>query len=150
MGGGNKLATALFDAVQAGIVVVCADTKRIIDINPVACVMIGVRREEVRGKECHEYLCVSSCDGCPKITTSLEDGIEDVENREIVLYRKDGSKTYALLTVVSRIVDDKRLFINSLIDITAQKEIEEQSNYYWDEAGRLLEDNIVKLKNGGA
>lgn len=139
----NELAATLFDAVQAGIVVVCADTKRIIDINPAACVMIGVRREKIRGKECCEYLCAL----CPQ---DLEDGLEDVENREIVLHRKDGSKIYALLTVVSRIVDDKRLFINSLIDITKQKEIEEQANCYWDEAGKLLEDNIVKLKNGGA
>ncbi len=143
----NELAATLFDAVQAGIIVVCADTKRIIDINPAACVMIGVSREKICGKECCEYLCAFSCDGCPQ---DIEDGLEDVENREIVLHRKDGSKIHALLTVVSRIVDDKRLFINSLIDITKQKEIEEQANCYWDKASRLLEDNIIKLKNGGA
>lgn len=149
---GDNLARALFKAVQAGIVVVDADTKRVIDINPAACVMIGARREDVIGKPCNEYLCAENCDGCPVMTANLAEGIEDVENKEIMLHRKDGSKVFALLTINSVILrergEEKRLFINSLIDITRQKEAEERINGYWAEAEKMLAANVLKLKNG--
>jgi len=144
----NKLATALFKAVQAGIVVVDADTKTIIDINPAASFMIGVSRELVIGKPCKEYLCAEDCDGCPVMTANLAEGVEDVDNKEIVLHRGDGSKVYALLTINSAILDNRRLFINSLIDITKQKEAEMQLKSHWDHAEKLLSDNVVRLKNG--
>lgn len=150
-GGGCKgLAAALFKAVHAGIVVVCADTKKIIAVNPAACVMLGAQVEDVVGKECGEYLCTEDCDDCPVMTASIEDGVEDVDNKEIVIYRKDGSKVYALLTISSIVLDDKRMFINSLTDITRLKEAEKKLEDSWTMAGKLLEDNIVKLKNGGA
>lgn len=144
----NKLATALFKAVQAGIIVVDADTKTIMDVNPAALFMIGVRREEVIGKCCKEYLCAENCDGCPIMTANLFDGVEEVENKEIVLHRRDGSKVYALLTINSAILDDRRLFINSLIDITKQKKAEMHLRSHWDYAEKLLSDNVVRLKNG--
>jgi len=144
----NKLATALFKAVQAGIVVVDADTKTIIDINPAACIMIGFQREEVIGKECKDYLCAEDCDGCPVMTANLAEGVEDIENKEITLHRRDGSKVYALLTINSAIIDDKRLFINSIIDITGQREAEAELKSYWDHAQKLLSENVVRLKNG--
>ncbi len=144
------LASALFKAVHAGIVVVCADTKKITAINPAACIMIGVHAEDVVGKECGEFLCIEDCGGCPVMTASIEDGVEDVDNKEIVIYRKDGSKVYALLTISSIVLDDKRMFINSLTDITRLKEAEKKLENSWTMAGKLLEDNIVKLKNGGA
>jgi PAS domain S-box-containing protein len=144
----NELATILFKSVQAGIVVVDADTKTIIDINPAASFMIGVSREVVVGKPCKEYLCAEDCDGCPVMTANLAEGIEDVDNKEIVLHRRDGSKVYALLTINSAILDDRRLFINSLIDITKQKEAEMQLKSHWDHAEKLLSDNVVRLKNG--
>jgi PAS domain S-box-containing protein len=151
---GNNLARALFKSVQAGIVVVDADTKTVIDINPAACIMIGAARENVIGKPCNEFLCAENCDGCPIMTANLADGIEDVENKEIVLHRRDGSRVFALLTINSVILrergEEKRVFINSLIDITRQKEAEERINGYWAEAERLLADNVIKLKNGVA
>jgi hypothetical protein len=42
------------------------------------------------------------------------------------------------------------MFINSLTDITRLKEAEKKLENSWTMAGKLLEDNIVKLKNGGA
>jgi len=146
--GCNGLAAALFKAVHAGIVVVCADTKKITSINPAACIMIGVRSEEVIGKECGEYLCTENCDGCPVMTASLEDGIEDVDNKEIVIYRKDGSKVYALLTISSIVLDDKRMFINSLTDITRLKEAEKKLEESWGQAEKMLSENVIHLKNG--
>jgi len=144
----NELAAALFKAVQAGIVVVDAVTKRIIDINPAASFMLGVSREDVVGKPCKECLCAESCDGCPVMTANLAEGVEDVENKEIILHRRDGSKVYALLTINSIILDNKRLFISSLIDITKQKEAESQLKEHWNHAEKLLSDNVVRLKNG--
>jgi PAS domain S-box-containing protein len=144
----NKLAIALFKAVRAGIVVVDADTKTIVDINPAALFMIGVSSEDIIGKPCKQYLCAENCDGCPVMTANLVEGVEDIDNKEIILHRKDGSKVYALLTINSAIIYDKSLFINSLIDITKQREAEEQLKSHWDHAEKLLSDNVVRLKNG--
>lgn len=84
------------------------------------------------------------------MTDNLSDGTE--ENKEIVIHRRDGSKVFALLTINSVILKDgekdKRLFINSLIDITKQKESEEQIHRYWAEAEGMLKANIIRLKNG--
>ncbi len=150
----NDLARILFKAVQAGIVVVDADTKRIIDINPAACIMIGIPREDAVGEACKTYLCAENCDGCPVMTANLINGIQEVENKEIVLTRRDDTKVFALLTINSAVLreddKDKRLFINSLIDITKQKEAEKKIYGYWAEAEKMLADNIVKLKNGVA
>ena len=149
-GGCNGLAAALFKAVHAGIVVVCADTKKITAINPAACVMLGAQVEDVIGKECGGYLCTEDCDGCPVMTASIEDGIEDVDNKEIVIYRKDGSKVYALLTISSIVLEDKRMFINSLTDITKLREAEKKLEESWTTAGELLKNSIIKLKNRSA
>jgi PAS domain S-box-containing protein len=144
----DGLSLHLFRAVHAGIVIVDADTKEIIDINPHACYMIGITREKVVGKKCKDYLCVEDCDGCPVMTKNLIEGVEDVENKEVVIYRKDGTRVYALLTINSIILENKRLFINTLTDITKQREAENQLEEYWNKAGKMLSDNIHKLKNG--
>ena len=144
----NELAVALFKSVQAGIIVVDAVTKCVIDINPAASFMIGMSRERVVGKDCKKYLCAENCDGCPVMTANLSEGIEDVDNKEVVLYRKDGSRVYALLTVNSIILNHTRLFINSLIDITKQKEAEARLEEHWNHAEKLLVDNIIRIKAG--
>lgn len=146
----DKLTHVMFDAVQAGVVVVDAITKKILYINSASAMLLGVHSEDVRGKECKEYLCAEDCDGCPVMTANIEEGVEDIENKEIVLRRKDGSQIDALLTIVSRIIDAKRLFINTIIDITKLREAEKRLERSWVMAGKLLEDNIIKLKNGGA
>ena len=73
-----------------------------------------------------------------------------MDNKEIVIYRKDGSKVYALLTISSIVLEDKRMFINSLTDITKLREAEKKLEESWTTAGELLKDSIIKLKNRGA
>jgi len=143
----NEIAAVLFNSIQAGIIVVDADTKKIIDINAAAAILLGVSIEDIRGKTCREYLCIDDCNGCPVMTSRIEEGLEDVENKEVILYRKDGSQVHALLTITSRFVNNRRLFVNTIIDITKTKEMEYQLNEYWDKAGELLENNLSHLKN---
>jgi len=144
----SNLTHIMLDAIQAGVVVVDADTKKILDINIAAAILLGVHSEDVRGKECKEYLCAENCDGCPVMTASIEEGVEDIDNRAIVLHRKDGSQVYALLTVVSRIIDNKRLFINTITDITKLKEAEKKLEESWAQAQKILSENVIRLKNG--
>jgi PAS domain S-box-containing protein len=143
-----ELASALFKAVRAGIVIVDADSKLIIDINPAASIMIGVSREKAVGKPCKRYLCADDCDGCPVMTANLYDGIEEVEDKDIVLYRDDGSIVYAWLTISSIVLNNKRLFINTLIDITKQRHVEFRLKEYWDNASKILTENVTRLKTG--
>ncbi len=141
----GKLAAAIFKAVPAGIVMIDAGSKKIIDINPAGCFMVGVAREDIVGLKCENYLCAESCDGCPILIDDLSEG---VENKEIILHRFDGSEVYALLTINSVILEDKRIFINTLIDITRQRVAEEKLNKLWAQAEELLSENVARLKNG--
>ncbi|MCJ7684042.1 MAG: PAS domain-containing protein, partial [Desulfobacteraceae bacterium] len=47
----------IFDSVQAGIVIIDAETHRIADVNAVAAEIIGAPREEIVDKICHQYIC---------------------------------------------------------------------------------------------
>jgi PAS domain S-box-containing protein len=144
----GNLATALFKSVSAGIIVVDASTKKILDINPAASVMIGLSREDVLGRVCYEHLCVEDCDGCPVLTAESQDGDEIVENQEIRLMRRDGSVVYAWLTINSALIEGRRVFINTLIDISRQKEAEHLLLEHLAYAERTLDDNIVRIQNG--
>jgi PAS domain S-box-containing protein len=138
----------LFNSIQAGILIIEGVSGIIIDANPAASRMVGIGTDLIIGKTCKEYLCAGFCDGCPLVEG--EDINGDVENKEVLIQRRDGSVVHALLTITSILIDNRRVFINTLIDVTKQKEAESDRDRYLCRAKELLEKNVNKLKNGSA
>jgi PAS domain S-box-containing protein len=138
----------LFNNIQAGILIIDGKTRVIADANPAAMRIIGRNVDDIIGKKCRECLCADSCEGCPLVEDY--DGAKEVENKEVIVHRIDGSSIYALLTITSILIKGRRFFINTLIDITKQRDAEIQLQEHWKLAEKMLFDNITSLKNGAS
>jgi len=145
----NDLSSILFNVVRAGIIIVDVVTKTIVDINPAACIMVGRDREFLVGKKCYEYLCAGSCEGCPAFISDVEEFKDIIEKKEIKLIRGDGSVMYAWLSVNVVVYNGRRLLVNTLIDISRQKEAELELARHWASAEKMLSENILQIKNNG-
>ena len=124
MGCPTNLATILFKNVQVGIVVIDADNKIIVDINPAACIMFGVMNDEIIGTPCSDWFCPKT-ELCPMLD---DDGIPTnaIENEELLITRKDGSSVYVLRTAAVFYWDKRKHIIETLVDITHQKEVKKK------------------------
>lgn len=56
----------MMHSLQVGVLLVSVDTWRIVEVNPYACDLIGLPREEIVGKTCRGFLC-SEDEECPAL-----------------------------------------------------------------------------------
>jgi PAS domain S-box-containing protein len=109
----------ILDSVQAGIIIIDAETRRIIDVNPAALEMIGVARDEVVNSVCHRYICPAEQGLCP--VCDLKQG---VDNSERVLLTNSGQKLSIMKTVTPVMLSGRECLVESFIDITERKRVE--------------------------
>jgi PAS domain S-box-containing protein len=112
---------AIKENMQAGLVIIDAENHRIIDANKAAVDLIGVPKEEIFGKECHEYICPAERGKCP--VTDLH---QVIDKSERVLINAKGEHIPILKTVVTLKIRNRRYVIDSFIDITERKKLEAQ------------------------
>jgi len=127
---------SVFNSLQVGILIIDADTRIIVDVNPAAALMVGLRREDIVGSSCSLFGCSHS--KCPVIDLGL-----DVEDEVRILVRRDGTRLYVSTTVTSALWDNKRYLIENFVDITDFREKYEKD---WQEVERLLSNNIAEMK----
>jgi len=128
---------AVFDNVQAGIILVDPDTHIIVSSNRMAADLCGTDSREMAGRVCHEYICPALKGECP--VTDLR---QPVDNTERVLLTADGRKIPILKTVIKVSIGGKGFLLESFIDITARKQAEEallQSKEELEKTNLLLE-----------
>lgn len=135
----------LFNSIQAGILIIDADNKTIIDVNLAAALIIGSIRDEIIGKRCISYPCfkVGNCINCKNIPCPVVNLNLDIEDEESVLIRKDGTKLNLLETVSTMFCQGKKFLVKSFVNITNLK----NSNQDWQEAEKILAENIIKTKS---
>lgn len=126
----DGLATTLFKYVQAGIIVIDATTHIIVDVNPAACYILGANIDEILGSKCSTWLCPPD-EECPLADPLNPEKV--IENKEATITRRDGSIRHVLRNVVCFSWQNRTHIIESLADITYQKEMERKY--------RLLEEN---------
>jgi len=143
---------ALFEAVQAGLLLIDADTHRIVDANAAVLKLLGRTRQEVIGQVCHAFVCPAVAGACP--VTDLHQTVDDSER---MVLTATGLKP--VLKKVSRAeVGGHPFLIESLMDISRLKEVEDQVRRERDRAQRYLEvsgalivvlgtDGVVQLIN---
>ena len=110
----------LLDNLQTGIVVVDEQTHAIFDINPAALRLLNATREQVVGHVCHKFICPAEQGQCP--ITELK---QRVDNSERKLLRPDGSSIAILKTVVTIMLRGRRYLLESFVDISERKQVEE-------------------------
>jgi len=111
----------ILEHVQTGIIIIEADSKKIVEINPAALEMLGAAREEVLEQICHQHICPAEPGKCP--VTDLE---QRVDNAERVVLRADGSQLPVIKTVVPVTLEGRLHLLESFVDISAQKQAEEK------------------------
>ena len=111
----------LMAAIQAGVIVIDVEKHTITDINMAAANLIGVKREEIIGKECHQYICPAEKGKCP--ITNLN---QIVDRSERVLINAKGENIPILKTVVPLTIKGRKYLIESFIDISERKRMEEE------------------------
>ncbi len=110
----------IFEAVQAGIMIVDAETHTILDVNPSAARMLGAGREDIVGRVCHRFVCSAGPGECP-----VTDLGQLPENAESELMTVEGGRIPVLQTVVPVTLNGRRRLLESFVDIQGLKEARE-------------------------
>jgi signal transduction histidine kinase/CheY-like chemotaxis protein len=109
---------AMLHAMPIGIALIDTTTHAVLDINPAALRMLDLKREDVLGHACHTCLCLNDPDHCPVAQSSDE-------HVEIALTRKNGTALMILKTVSDFPLYGHPCRLESMVDISAQKELEQ-------------------------
>ncbi len=115
----EKRIRTMLDTVNAGILVIDPETRMIVEVNPAAVEMIGSSRTDIVGKQCHKHICQSEAGQCP-----IMDLGQTIDNSERLLLKADGSQLLILKTVAPVILSGKKYLLESFVDITERKRIE--------------------------
>lgn len=133
---GKERLKTILDSIQSGILIIDAESHKIVDINPAAIEMVGVPKGQIIGQVCHKFVCPAEKGKCP-----ITDLGQKVDNSERVLLRADGRDVPILKTAVPVTLDGRECFIENITDITERKEAEEKIKKYAEE---LEQSNHLK------
>lgn len=111
----------IMNSIPVGLIIVDYETHEILDVNPSAIESIGVQRELIIGKICHEYVCPAEEGRCP-----ISDLGQNVDKSERVLLNNEGKKVRIMKTVTPSVMAGRRCLIEAFMDITEQKRMEEE------------------------
>jgi PAS domain S-box-containing protein len=127
---------SVLDSVRAGIVVVDPQARQILDANLFAAEMLGAPREQLVGRSCHDAICPAPAGACP-----ICDLNRPVDTSEARL--PGGSDGPIVVLKTAALVERKgrRYVIESFIDITNRKQVEEELR----ESNRRLRETLDEL-----
>ncbi len=112
---------ALFEGVQAGILIIDSDAHRIVDANLTALKAVGREREQVVGARCHKFVCPADEGRCP-----VSDLGQTVDNSERFLLTASGDRRSIIKTVRPMTIGGHAYLLESFLDITERKRAEQQ------------------------
>jgi diguanylate cyclase (GGDEF)-like protein/PAS domain S-box-containing protein len=112
---------AIINSISTAIILIEAETHRIVTVNAVALKLIGASREQVVGMVCHKFICPAERGSCP-----VTDMQQEVDSSERELVRIDGQRVPVLKTVRRIVLGGRKLLMESIIDITDRKRMEEE------------------------
>ena len=111
----------MLNSILAGVVVIEAETRKIIDINPLAAELMGMPKQEIIGKVCHDFICPEKKGNCPVCDLG-----QTVNHQECVLLTADSKKIPIYKSVAFTTWQGHKYLIESFVDITSRKKAEEE------------------------
>lgn len=129
----EKRLRAIMESVQTGIVIIDSHTHTIVEINQLAASMIGATKEEIVGSVCHKYICPAEKGKCP-----ITDLHQAVDKSERVLLTAKGVQHPIIKSVAKVMLGGKEHLLESCIDITQRKQMEEQLSESLTEKEKLV------------
>jgi PAS domain S-box-containing protein len=115
----GRLKTIL-NSVDTGVLIIDPVTHRIIDANPAAMELFGFPSEGIIGQVCHKLICPAPSGSCP-----VTDLGEELNRSESLLRRATGENLTVLKTVTRVDLDGREHLLESFVDITKSKQMEE-------------------------
>lgn len=111
----------ILDSIQAGVMLIDPQSRIIIDSNTEACRLIGLTKEQIVGRICHDFVCVAEKGKCPVLDLG-----QDVDKSERVLLTSKGVKLTVLKTVNIVLINGKEQLLECFVDISKRKQAEEE------------------------
>ena len=104
----------VWEHVQAGIVVVDADSHEIVAVNPEAERLTGYTESEMIGKSCHHFICPAGKGNCP-----ISDLGMTIDRSERVVLNRAGAQVPVVKTVTVTTIDRRNVLIENFVAIPA-------------------------------
>jgi two-component system sensor kinase FixL len=117
----------ILSTILTGVVIVDSETHEIVDANPFAAQMIGVPRDQLVGKVCHQFICPAEQGKCP-----ISDLGQTIDQSERMLLTATGERVPILKTVNAASWQGREYLVESFVDISARKEAEDHRSELLD------------------
>ncbi|MCP4113221.1 MAG: diguanylate cyclase [Desulfobacteraceae bacterium] len=114
----------IFESVQAGIIIIDSETLAVTDANPNALkIMEHKDKDEITGSFCYDFFpgCNNKC--------AMNNGVKEICDSEQVMKKSDGTEAFVLKTMIEIVLDGRRHFLETFIDISERKILEEKLRY---------------------
>ena len=110
----------IFQSIQVSVVIIDEKTHTIVDANPAAIELIGLSRDKIVGRICHQFICPAQKGQCP-----ISDlGLTEDKSERVMLNGK--GEEIPILKTVSRVeLDGEHYLIDSFMEIKERKALEE-------------------------
>ena len=134
----------LMESVQAGVILIDAETHIIEYINPAGAQMFGAERECIVGHVCHKFLCPTDVGKCPM----NKPGTEIINEEKIILTAK-GEQLPVLKSAKIISVGGKNKILDCFIDISKEKKNEQalkEANQKLQDAVKIAHDLAMKAE----
>lgn len=113
---------AIVESVPTGMLLIDRQTHTVVDANPATATLVGLPREQIIGKPCRQFLrCADQQDACPLDRL----GTEPVRT-DLTLLSAAGKEIPVRRTVTRVMAEGHEQLLESFIDITEQKHMEEE------------------------
>jgi PAS domain S-box-containing protein len=109
----------IWDSVESGIVIIDAETREILNINPTALNMLGHLNENVVGKQCNEVFCTA--DKCPILELN-----QTIDRSERQVRKADGTFIPIIKSAAKIHYNGRLALLENFTDVSYIKEAEEQ------------------------
>jgi len=117
----EKHLRTILDSIHSGVVLIDEETHAIENVNRMAMKLIGQPKEKIVGQRCHKYICPAEENQCP-----ITDLGQRIDHAERTLIRFDGKSIPIIKTVRKLTLSGHSYLLESFIDITERKNMEEQ------------------------
>jgi PAS domain S-box-containing protein len=109
----------ILNSIQAGVLLIDAETHTILDANHAAVKILDAPKEEIIGRICHQYICPASKGMCP-----ITDLGQRMDNSEYVFTKANGREVSILKTSIPIFLENKDCLLCSFVDISEKKKLE--------------------------
>lgn len=130
---------SVLDSILAGVMIIDAQTHRILDVNPSAVEMIRAPKDQIIGRLCHDFVCPAEKGHCP-----IRDLGQTLDRSERVALRADGTRFPVLKSVVPVVWHGRPYLIESFVDVSPLKLVQKEAQ----ESLSMLEATLESMPDG--